>query len=202
MLDGRRLGDGPLDPSAGVDVPVDLLGWPRETDRIRTDVRVIRASEGEVVPDLPEVLDVDELVEPCDERGHVEERDGLDAMVAQRGRAGDRPGGSVDRDRGLGLDRRKHPHVEDHFGQSDYPVPADRGEPVVVEEQPRDVRPWAHWWAEPSSVHVGVPAGLEHQLAAEMIEIGLRICTSLDHRLARYLGQAGDNDPEGLASGM
>ena len=52
------------------------------------------------------------------------------------------------------------------------------------------------------AIHVGVAARLEHQRAAEMVEMLLRPGALVEHRLAFRAGQAFDDEAQRLAGGM
>src|SRR5438105_4557486 len=94
MANLARRHDRPLDAHPGVDALPEATRVQRDAERVCVDERVERPTEGQVVPDLPQPVDMHRLVERGGERRHVLEGHLADPRaVADRSR-GDPPGGA------------------------------------------------------------------------------------------------------------
>ncbi len=190
----------PFDRPPLLDDPRRVIRAQRETDILGVDVCVEAAAEGQVVPDLPHALDRHLLVEVDDEGGDVAEPDLPGDPVGHRGDGLDLAGGGVDPQRGLGSGHGEDPGVEHDLGEGDDPVTAHRREPLVVEEQHREVTVGADGGADEAAVHVGMPPWLPHQSPSQLVEVSLGMATPLEHRRPRYLRAARHHHPKRLAS--
>src|SRR5688500_2771662 len=81
-------------------------------------------------------------------------------------------------------------------------VAAHRAESLVVYEQHAGVRVDALGLGEERAVHVEMPAGLEHEQAAQMILMLTRPGAPLQHRPARRGGPAGGDQTERFPAGV
>ncbi len=89
----------------------------------------------------------------------------------------------------------------DHeLGERDDRVAAHRAVALVVKEE--DVEVGVRGAREHGAVHVGVPAGLEHQAGTQMIEVLAKVAPLLQHGAPFQLRQSVRDDSQRLAAGM
>jgi hypothetical protein len=71
-----------------------------------------------------------------------------------------------------------------------------------VEEHDAEVGPVVVRRDNVAAVHVGVPARLEHEEAADVVEPAGRVATALEDRAALRYGRPAGDDPKRLTAGV
>src|SRR5581483_2110878 len=199
VRDLARGHDGFLDAPARVDQPAVVRGGHREPDLRDVDVRVEGTAERDVVPDPADARYLDGLVESEDQRRDVLERDARHAVAIAPRASGDAPRGRVDAN---DVARREHARFEGDGGERDDPVAAHRAPALVVHEQHAEISVRRDGIGDDRAVHVGMPARLEHEPAAEPVEVLAGPFPFRDDRVARDRIDPLEYDPQRLTGGV
>ena len=216
---GERLGLLGLPEDHAVDVPELRLEWvddvvgrlelcldpATELDQARELTRLHPLLERRV--ERPAERDVDDAtgrleVPRPDERRDIAEADRLDTPALDPRPRLEPPGRDVHDDARLpfaplddtGLERPRH--------ERDRPVAARRRVPLVVEEDDPEVGAVVVRRDDVAAVHVRVPARLEDEEPADVVEALSRVAPPLEDRRALERRDAGGDDAERLAAGV
>eukprot|EP00754_Rhynchopus_humris_P040027 Rhum_TRINITY_DN23087_c0_g1::Rhum_TRINITY_DN23087_c0_g1_i1::g.177067::m.177067 len=168
---------------------------------VDVDYGIEGAAVRDVEFDVTEALDLHSLVAVRRERGHVQERRGLDdlrVLLREVCRGPDQARRCVDAQRRLVVGHQAH--LVGELREGDDGVPAHGAVALVVHKEGAKVAALRGSLAQDGAVHVGVPTRLEHQRRPQLVVLLPEVPPALQDRAAGHGGHSAHRNAQRLAS--
>ena len=181
---------------------LDVADLQGEADGVRVDEGKEGPAKRDVAGDPAIAWDLDLEVFLIEKGGDVHNARFHGVTVLHLHPGTDDPGGGIQDNCGIGLCDRHHVGLNQHGGCADAAVAAHVQATAAVEKDDAGIGLPVHGLRQHRPEHVPVPAGLEHQRAAQFIVVLHQVLLLVHHGLSGQVRKAVIDDPRRLALGV
>ena len=199
MDDGELVGRGRLDHLADPDDVRALVGRQPQPERLGLGDHVEHPAVRDVDRHGAEMRDLDRRIQVGREGRHVPERHAEHLAVEAVGGDPDQAGRRFERQVGHGLGHRQHAGLEQDRGDAHRVRPGHARVLDLLHDHVAGIRRRVAGWQDQVAVGRRVAARLAEHPQAQVVAVGLEPGHLVEHRRARDVLDAADDDPARLA---